>query len=81
MSDRPTVLYACIHNSGRSVAAKVLTEHYADGAVGVGSAGPEPGAGVNPAGHDLEAVRRIVDDVDARVRLLAELGVSDVTGR
>ena len=49
MSDRPTVLYACIHNSGRSVAATLLTEHYADGAVEVRSAGSEPGSGVNPA--------------------------------
>jgi arsenate reductase len=45
---KPVVLYACIHNSGRSVAAKVLTEHYAAGAVDVRSAGSEPGDGVNP---------------------------------
>lgn len=44
----PVVLYACIHNSGRSVAAKVLTEHYAAGRVEVRSAGSEPGASVNP---------------------------------
>jgi arsenate reductase len=31
----------------------------------------------DPAGEDIETVRRIVDDVDGRVRtLLAELGVS-----
>ena len=48
VSGRPVVLYACIHNSGRSVAAKVLTEHYAQGRVEVRSAGSEPGAGVNP---------------------------------
>jgi arsenate reductase len=45
---RPVVLYACIHNSGRSVAAKILTEHYANGRVIVRSAGSEPGSGVNP---------------------------------
>lgn len=44
----PVVLFACVHNSGRSVAAKVLTEHYADGSVQVRSAGSEPGDGVNP---------------------------------
>jgi arsenate reductase len=138
MRDRRTIMYACIHNSGRSVAAKVLTEHYAAGAVEVRSAGSEPGSGVNPvvdrvlterglsaahhtpalltaeavqdsdvvvtmgcgetcpvfpgkryedwpiedpAGQDIETVRRIVDDVDARVRaLLADLGVRVVTG-
>ncbi|MDP9240576.1 MAG: heat-shock protein HtpX, partial [Actinomycetota bacterium] len=42
------VLFACVHNSGRSVAAKLLTEHYAGGAVAVRSAGSEPGSGVNP---------------------------------
>ena len=45
----PVVLYACIHNSGRSVAAHVLTEHLAKGRVTVRSAGSEPGDAVNPA--------------------------------
>ena len=46
---RPVIMYACIHNSGRSVAAKVLTEHYAgDGAL-VRSAGSEPCVDVNAA--------------------------------
>ena len=129
----PVVLFACIHNSGRSVAARVLTEHYAAGRVQARSAGSEPKGSVNPvvaqvlterglstdretatlldrdtvrdadvvitmgcgetcpvfpgkryedwtiedpAGHDLPTVRRIVDDVDTRVRrLLAELDV------
>jgi arsenate reductase len=133
MTDRPSVLYACIHNSGRSVAGMVLTRHYAGNAVEVRSAGSEPGAGVNPvvaevlaerglsaeghvprlldadtvqasdvivtmgcgetcpvfpgrryedwqiddpAGQDVETVRRIVDNIDGRVRaLLADLGV------
>ncbi len=127
----PVVLFACIHNSGRSVAARVLTEHYAQGAVEARSAGSEPKGAVNPvvaevlaerglstdretatllepdvvseadvvitmgcgetcpifpgkryedwtvddpAGQDLVTVRRIVDDIDARVRdLLASL--------
>ena len=43
MTDRPSVLYACIHNSGRSVAAQVLTRHYAGDAVSVRSAGSQPG--------------------------------------
>ena len=129
---RPSILFACIHNSGRSVAAQALARHYGDGRVDVRSAGSEPGGGVNPvvaqvlaerglavddhvptlldrdlvegsdvvvtmgcgetcpvfpgkryedwpvedpAGQDLATVRRIVDDVDARVRrLLADLG-------
>jgi len=45
----PLVLFACIHNSGRSVAAQVLTRHYAAGTVAVCSAGSEPGSTVDPA--------------------------------
>ena len=134
MTQPPVVLFACVHNSGRSVAARVLTEHYARGAVEARSAGSEPSGSVNPvvahvlserglstaaerptklepdtvrdadvvvtmgcgetcpifpgkryedwtvddpAGQDVETVRRIVDDVDARVRkLLADLAVA-----
>ncbi|HUR51780.1 MAG TPA: heat-shock protein HtpX [Mycobacteriales bacterium] len=118
------VLYACIHNSGRSVAALYLTRALFP-EVEARSAGSEPGAEVNPAvaavlaergisvadhvpslltfegvqeadvvvtmgcgetcpvfpgktyedwpvddpkGQDPETVRRIVDDVEARVR-------------
>lgn len=131
--EKPVVLYACIHNSGRSVAAKVLTEHYAEGRVEVRSAGSEPGSSVNPvvaavlaerglsisdetpkflsaplvetadivvtmgcgetcpvfpgkrhldwnvddpAGQDSDTVRRIIDDIDGRVRgLLTDLRI------
>jgi arsenate reductase (thioredoxin) len=139
MSPTPTVLFACIHNSGRSVAAQVLTRSHAGDAVDVRSAGSEPGAGVNPvvaqvlaerglpvgehiptqldhdlvesadvvitmgcgetcpvfpgkryedwpvddpAGQDLPTVRRIVDDIDRRVRaLLTDLQVERSGGR
>ncbi|MGY1711303.1 arsenate reductase ArsC [Geodermatophilus sp. SYSU D00758] len=127
MTDRPSILFACIHNSGRSVAAQVLARHHGGDAVEVRSAGSEPGAGVNPVvaqvlaerglpvedhvptlldadlvrgadvvvtmgcgetcpvfpgtryedwpvedpkGQDVETVRRIVDDVEARVLTL-----------
>lgn len=45
---RPRILFACRANAGRSVAAKVLTEHYARGRVAVYSAGSEPGTDVHP---------------------------------
>jgi arsenate reductase (thioredoxin) len=45
----PEVLYVCIHNAGRSIAAAVLTEHYGMGRVKVRSAGSAPGSEVNPA--------------------------------
>lgn len=49
MADRPVVLFLCIHNSGRSLAAKVLLDHYAQGRVEVRSAGSEPASQLNPS--------------------------------
>jgi protein-tyrosine-phosphatase len=49
MNGTPVVLFLCIHNSGRSLAAKVLLEHYAVGRVEVRSAGSEPGHQLNPS--------------------------------
>jgi len=49
VSDVPVVLFLCIHNSGRSAAARVLLDHYAQGRVEVLSAGSEPAAQLNPA--------------------------------
>ena len=57
MSDKPVVLFACIHNSGRSVAARVLTEHYAKGAVEARSAGSAPKDSVNPVVAEVLADR------------------------
>jgi arsenate reductase len=57
MTARPTVLFACIHNSGRSVAAQVLARHYAGDAVQIRSAGSEPGAAVNPVVAQVLAER------------------------
>ena len=136
MSTPPSILFACIHNSGRSVAAQVLTRHYAGDTVEVRSAGSEPGTDVNPGvarvlaevglpvtdhtptkldfdlvdaadvvitlgcgescpaaagtriedwpvddpkGQDVETVRRIVADLDARVRTLLGEVAPEVT--
>jgi arsenate reductase len=49
VTDKPVVLFLCVHNSGRSLAAKVLLEHYAQGRVEVSSAGSEPGNQLNPS--------------------------------
>jgi protein-tyrosine-phosphatase len=49
MTGKPVVLFLCIHNSGRSLAAKLLLEHYAKGRVDVRSAGSEPGLQLNPS--------------------------------
>jgi arsenate reductase (thioredoxin) len=49
VSTVPEVLYVCIHNAGRSIAAAVLTDHHARGRVHVRSAGSQPGSEVNAA--------------------------------
>jgi arsenate reductase (thioredoxin) len=49
VTDKPVVLFLCIHNAGRSLAARVLLDHYAEGRVRVESAGSEPGGQLNPS--------------------------------
>jgi protein-tyrosine-phosphatase len=49
VTHKPTVLFLCTHNAGRSLAAKVLLDHYADGRIDVRSAGSEPGSELNPS--------------------------------
>ena len=48
------VLFACIHNSGRSVAAQVIARHHG---IDARSAGSEPGGGVNPVVAEVLAER------------------------
>jgi arsenate reductase len=49
MTSTPVVLFLCTHNAGRSLAGKVLLDHYAQGRVEVRSAGSEPGSELNPS--------------------------------
>lgn len=44
----PTIVFACRANGGRSVASRLLTEHYAQGRVLALSAGTEPGEQIHP---------------------------------
>jgi arsenate reductase len=60
----PIVLFACIHNSGRSVAARVLAEHYGQGAIVAVSAGSEPGDTINPAVAKVLAERGLSTDAE-----------------
>ena len=48
MNDRPTVLFVCVHNAGRSQMAAAYLEHLAGDRIQVLSAGSEPGERVNP---------------------------------
>ncbi len=49
MNRKPSVLFVCVHNAGRSQIAAALLRHYAMGRVEVGSAGSMPKEFINPA--------------------------------
>jgi protein-tyrosine-phosphatase len=73
MTDKPSVLYVCVHNAGRSQIAAAYTTALSDGQVEVRSAGSEPADQVNPAavaamaeeGIDITAERPKVLTTDA----------------
>jgi arsenate reductase (thioredoxin) len=49
VSERPSVLFVCVHNAGRSQMAAAFLAHHARGRIDVFSAGTEPADHVNPA--------------------------------
>ena len=49
MTDKPSVLFVCIHNAGRSQMASAYLTHLAGDRVEVRSAGSAPADSVNPA--------------------------------
>ena len=49
MSDKPSVLFVCVHNAGRSQMAAAYLQHLSGGAVEVRSAGSAPAESVNPS--------------------------------
>ena len=54
MADKPSVLFVCVHNAGRSQMAAGCLRHLAGDTVEVRSAGSEPAEQINPvavAGH------------------------------
>ena len=73
MSDKPSVLFVCVHNAGRSQMAAAYLSRLSAGAVEVRSAGSEPADQVNPAaveamaeeGIDLTAEQPKILTVDA----------------
>jgi arsenate reductase len=62
MSDKPSVLFVCIHNAGRSQMAAAYLTHLAGDRVEVRSAGSAPADTVNPA--VVEAL--LEDGIDIR---------------
>jgi arsenate reductase len=66
----PRVVFACIRNGGRSVIARVLTEHYAQGRIVALSAGTQPGEHIHREVAD--ALQRLgLDTAREHPKLLA----------
>ena len=65
MSDKPSVLFVCVHNAGRSQMAAAWLTHLAGDRVEVRSAGSNPGTNVNPAA--VEAMAEVGIDISAEV--------------
>lgn len=64
-ASRPSVLFVCVHNAGRSQMAAAFLTHLSGGAVEVRSAGSQPADAVNPA--VVEAMSEVGIDVSAEV--------------
>jgi arsenate reductase len=73
---RPVVLFLCTHNAGRSLAARVLLDHYAGGEVDVRSAGSEPADQLNPSVVAVLRARGLDPDGEQPKRLTEEDGLS-----
>ena len=53
MSDRPTVLFVCVHNAGRSQMAAGYLQHLAGDRIEVISSGSAPKDTINPVGVEV----------------------------
>lgn len=87
MSDRPSVLFVCVHNAGRSQMAAAYLEHLSGGLIEVRSAGSAPADSLNPAvvqamredGIDLSAAhpKVLTDDAVLASDVVITMGCGD----
>jgi protein-tyrosine-phosphatase len=76
MTDKPSVLYVCVHNAGRSQMAAAYTTHLSGGAVEVRSAGSAPADQVNPAAVEA-MLEEGIDMTAATPKVLTTEAVQD----
>lgn len=62
---KPSVLFVCVHNAGRSQMAAAFLTHLSSGAVEVRSAGSAPADSINPA--VVEAMKEVGIDISHEV--------------
>jgi arsenate reductase len=79
MTSKPTVLFVCVHNAGRSQMAAGYLHHLAGDRIDVRSAGSQPADTVNPVAVEAMAEEGI-DLVAAQPKVLTDAAVqsSDV---
>jgi len=79
MTDKPTVLFVCVHNAGRSQMAAGYLHHLAGDRIDVLSAGSQPADTVNPVAVEAMAEEGI-DLAAAQPKVLTDAAVqsSDV---
>jgi protein-tyrosine-phosphatase len=87
MTDRPSVLFVCVHNAGRSQMAAGYLEHLAGGRIEVRSAGSAPADSLNPVvveamreeGIDLGAAhpKVLTDEAVAASDVVVTMGCGD----
>lgn len=63
MTERPSVLFVCIHNAGRSQMAAGFLRHLGQGRIEVRSAGSAPAETINPAA--VAAMAEVGIDISA----------------
>ena len=76
MTDRPSVLFVCVHNAGRSQMAAGFLTALSGGAVDVRSAGSMPGDQINPMA--VEAMAEVgIDIASEQPKVLTDQAVQD----
>jgi protein-tyrosine-phosphatase len=76
MIDRPTVLFVCVHNAGRSQMAAGFLTALSGGSVDVRSAGSMPGDQINPVA--VEAMAEVgIDIASEQPKVLTDQAVQD----
>ena len=87
MSERPQILFVCVHNAGRSQMAAALVDLRSEGSVAVRSAGTAPADAIDPTvvvamselGVDLSAERPkpLTDAAVGRADVVVTMGCGD----
>ncbi len=76
MSRKPSVLFVCVHNAGRSQMAAAFLTSLSQGAIEVRSAGSQPAEKVNPAA--VQAMAEVGIDMSAEIpKVLTTEAVQD----